>query len=286
MVLAAVATPLLLVAALAGLVILLPLKILGGVAVAVALGTVIAVRERRAAPRGRALATNEAPELYAMVERLCVIGDLPRPDIVLEREAQPNSWIVDAPGRRPRLHVTEGLLDLLEPDELQAVLAHELSHVANHDAAVMTVVGLPGVVLLEGSRRALRGWGPVIAGAAIAGGVGLLSRIPTNALSRYREFSADAGACALTGRPATLACALLKVSGQLERVPRADLRAAAGRDAFHLLAVEAGPGKGRLARLAPVRRLAETHPSLERRVAALERLERRHRQARPALPVE
>jgi heat shock protein HtpX len=136
----------------------------------------------------------------------------------------------------------------------------------------------------------MRGWGPVIAGAMIAGAVGLVSRVPTNALSRYREFSADAGACALTGRPSALARALLKVSGQLARVPRADLRAVAGRDAFHLVAVEAPAGRrgrrrGRWDRLAgwgPIRRLGATHPPLDRRLAALDRLERRHHQARPA----
>lgn len=274
MVLTAVLTPLVVLAALVAAVALLPFKILGGLTLAVVIGTAVAIRERREAPRGTALAAGEAPELHAMVDRLCVVADLPRPQIILERRREANSWIVDAPGRTPRLHITRSLVDLLEPDELQAVLAHELSHVANRDAAVMTVVGMPGAVLLEGSSRA-PGWWPLQLGALIAAAIGVLARVGTNTLSRYREFSADAGACALTGRPSALASALLKVSGQLDRLPRRDLRAAASLDAFHLLAVSAPAEgwRGWVAQRAVVRRLNATHPSLERRLNALERLE-------------
>jgi heat shock protein HtpX len=114
----------------------------------------------------------------------------------------------------------------------------------------------------------------------LAGVIGMASRVGTNALSRYRELAADAGAAALTGRPAALAGALAKVSGQLERLPRDDLRVAAGRDAFHLLPVgDQPPGRWGMGS-----RLGATHPSLEQRLSALGRLERRMHTARAPLP--
>jgi heat shock protein HtpX len=193
------------------------------------------------------------------------VADLPRPEIVLEDERQPNSWIVDPPGRPARLHVTRGLLHLLEPRELEAVVAHELSHVAHRDATVMTVVGLPGALLRDGSRGDTGYWWPVMVSRGIGWAIGALAGLGSNALSRYRELTADAGAAALTGRPSALSSALLKVSGGLARMPSADLREVAGRDAFHLLPVERATGRPRA--------FTATHPSLERRLAALERLE-------------
>jgi heat shock protein HtpX len=282
MVLVAVLTPPLVLAALAAAVVLFPPEILVGLGLAVVVGVVLALEAPRETRRGRAVGPSEAPELHAMVDRLCVLADVPRPEIWIEREAHPNSWVVDAPGRPPRLHVTQALLDLLEPEELQAVLAHELSHIANRDALVMTVVAMPGVVLLTGGARAARGWWPAWAGAAVALTIGLLTRIATSALSRYRELAADAGACAITGRPSALASALLKVSGRLELVPRADLRAAAARDAFHLVPVQAqrhGRCAGILARPA-LARLGATHPSLERRLAAIQAFEHRQHHSR------
>ena len=114
-------------------------------------------RARRASSRGRRLAPADAPELHAIVERLCVVADLPKPTLVLERAARcPNSWIEGTRRGGFRLHLTQGLLDLLEPRELEAVIAHELAHVANRDAAVMTVVGGPGEALLSGGLRRRR----------------------------------------------------------------------------------------------------------------------------------
>jgi heat shock protein HtpX len=273
MLLAAVLTPLVVVAAIAAVPLLLPAEFLVGVALALAIGIAIARHEPRRAT-GRAVTASEAPELHAMLDRLCVVADVRKPELVLEREAHPNSWVIDAPGRPPRLHLTQALIDLLEPHELQAVMAHELSHLANRDAAVMTVVAMPGVALLAGGARAARtGWWPLQLGAVIALVIGLLSRVGSSALSRYRELAADRGACAITGRPAALSSALLKVSGRIDGVPRADLRAIVARDAFHLVAV-GRPRSCRRGRVpAPVQRLAETHPSLSRRLAALDALE-------------
>jgi heat shock protein HtpX len=281
MLLAAVLTPLLVVGLLLTVILVLPQQILIGVAIALVLGVGATLDQRGKTPAGTVLDRQAAPELFATVERLCLAADLPRPEIVLEPQAQPNSWIVQMPGSTPRLHVTQALLDLLDGDELRAVLAHELSHVANHDAAVMTVVGMPGALLLTGSRRASRGgWLPLQVGAGVAGLIGLCSRVGTSALSRSRELVADRGACAITGRPSALASALLKVSGALGRLPSADLREAAALNSFHLVAVQPRHSKwyadNRLAR-----RLAATHPPLDQRLAALEMLERRVQSERP-----
>lgn len=292
MLVASVATPLVVLAALAAVVWLLPTRLATGVGIATAIGVAIAFRTG-ADESGRTLTPDEAPEVHAAVERLCALGDIPLPVLVVHDERQPNSWIVDAPRRAPRLNLTRGLLDTLDGPELEAVVAHELAHVANRDATVMTVVGGPSVALTEGGARMTRGgWWPMQIGAVLALAIGLLSSIGTRALSRYRELSADRGAAALTGRPAALASALLKVSGELGRIPARDLRVAAGRNAFNLLPVEGRPGGGhgargplgrvfRLGRRWPFTVLGATHPPLERRLAELERLEQRMHAARP-----
>jgi heat shock protein HtpX len=276
MIVAAVATPLLVLAALAAVAVEAPTRIVIGVALASVVGVVAARRERAAAVRGRELSPEQAPALHAAVERLCVLADLPKPAIVLEAEAQPNSWIVALGRGRARLHLTQGIVDRLDPRELEAVIAHELAHLAHRDATVMTVVGGPGAVLLGGgSTLAGRGFWPLQIGGLVAFAIGWIASLGTRALSRYREFAADAGAVALTGHPAVLAAALMKVSDGVLAIPARDLRVAAARDAFHLLPVARGHGRVE-------RTLTATHPSLRARVARLERMEARLQAARPA----
>ena len=178
----------------------------------------------------------------------------------------PNSWIEGTTRGGFRLHLTQGLLDLLEPRELEAVIAHELAHVVNRDAAVMTSSAAPGEALLAGGVRvAGQGWWPLVIGGAVAALIGWVGTLGTRALSRYREFAADAGAVALTGNPAALASALMKVSDGLVAIPKRDLRAASVRDAFHLL-----PARTR-------RRVhaAADAPAAASRIERLERLEAR-----------
>ena len=270
MVLAAVGTPLVVVALLVVVAVALPLKAILGIAVLMGIGAVGLVRERREAADAAVLGPGEEPALRAVVERLCLVADLPAPEIAVEASGSPNSWIVDLPGRPARLHVTRGLLDLLEPAELEAVVAHELSHVAHRDATVMTVVALPASLLRGGG--AAWCWGPLAFGRVAALVIGSIGEVGSAALSRYRELTADAGAAALTGHPAALASALMKVSGALAAVPTEDLRLVAGCEALHLVAGEE-EGRG----------YARTHPSVERRVAALERLEHRMAHSRRAL---
>src|SRR3954452_7937839 len=118
MLLSGVGTPLIVAALLVAVAVLLPLKVLILMGVAAALGTALAVGARRRAEHPRVCTAAEEPELHAIVDRLCVVADLPRPDIVIDAEQQPNSWMLDLPARPPRLHVTEGLLELLEPAEV------------------------------------------------------------------------------------------------------------------------------------------------------------------------
>jgi heat shock protein HtpX len=266
MVAAAVVTPLVVVATLALLVIVAPWKMVLGVAIASAIGIGVAVHERKNRPQPTELTADQAPELHAIVERLCVVADLPKPRVVLEHERQPNSWVVSLGRDRAQLHVTDGLLECLEPAELEAVIGHELAHVAHRDAAVMTVIGGPGSVLISGGSKVVRaGFFPVQLGGVAAMLIGWLGSVGTRILSRYREFAADAGAVALTGNPAALASALMKVSDGLVAIPKNDLRAASARDAFHLLPTGESEGPP----------LPASHPSLRARIERLNRLEAR-----------
>ncbi len=265
MVVAAVVTPLIVLAGLVLVFAVAPTKIVIVVAIACLVGIGTTIKERGNAPRSHAVSEAEEPALHAIVERLCLLADLPKPAIVVEPEPMPNSWVVGTRTRGYRLHLTRGLLDRLEPHELEAVIGHELAHIANRDAAVMTVVGGPGAALLGGGRNLVSiGWF-VMAGAAVAMVIGWIASLGTRALSRYREFAADAGSVALTGSAAALASALMKVSEGISAIPQKDLRVEAARDAFHLLPV-ARDGEDRY-------HLPATHPSLQARIARLEKLE-------------
>ncbi|WP_028059954.1 M48 family metalloprotease [Candidatus Solirubrobacter pratensis] len=273
MVVAAVATPLIVLALLTVVFLAAPTKIIIVTGIASVLGVGAMRKERAGGRRTSTVSEGEAPELHAIVERLCLLADLPKPAIVVEPQRVPNSWVVGTGAGGYRLHLTEGLIDRLDRHELEAVIGHELAHVANHDAAVMTVVGGPGAALLGGGVQLMRGgWWLAISGGAVAAAIGWVASLGTRALSRYREFAADAGSVALTGSAAALASALMKVSDGISAIPARDLRAAAAQDAFHLLPV-ARRGEDRM-------RLPATHPSLEARIARLERLEQALQQRR------
>jgi heat shock protein HtpX len=260
-------TPAVVLAGLAGVAEFAPVRVELVVFGSLVIGAIVGMQERvKVSSRGRRISPAEAPELHAVVERLCVLADLAKPQLKIERQSLPNSWIEGTKRGGYRLHLTEGLIDLLEPRELEAVIAHELSHVANRDAAVMTVVGGPGEALLSGgSRVASQGFWLFMLGGGIATAIGWAGTLGTRALSRYREFAADAGAVRLTGSPAALASALIKVSDGLVGIPKRDLRDAAIADAFHLLPV-ADDSKSML---------PNTHPPLQARIDRLQRLERK-----------
>jgi heat shock protein HtpX len=270
MVMAMLAAPLSIAIACVLVAMLLPTRFLVALIGAGVIGLCVSGWELRKALRV-GVAIEPAPEVHAIVDRLCVAADLPRPLVSIDPDRQPNSWVVDLPRRRPHLWLTRGLIALLEPAELEAVIAHELAHVAHRDATVMSVVSLPADALERGTNG---GMGGVFGLASLVPfAVSMIGQLGTASLSRHRELTADAGAAALTGRPTALASALLKVSGALEKVPMDDLRDVAGFKALNLLPAGDEP-----------RRPWRTHPSVEERVARLERMERRLTAARPRPP--
>jgi heat shock protein HtpX len=271
MLLAMVVTPVVALLAFGAALVLIPQARLTLVVVA-GMGVAAACRDDARGVCPPVLHPESFPHVHAIVERLCVLADMPKPEIVVEPERQPNSWVVARPYVRPRLHLTSGLIVLLPPDELEAVIAHELSHLVHQDARLMTVVGGLGNVLADGARDAEGHW-YLWAGRWVAGLIGWASRLGAMSFARHRELVADTGAVALTGRPMALASALRRIAGELVRVPALDLRDAARRDMLHLVAVEADAGRSPLMR---------THPPLDRRIERLERMEHRIHSARRA----
>jgi heat shock protein HtpX len=235
-----------------------------------ALAGVAAGRQKR--PKGRPDPAHVERAERAR-SRLAIVADMPAPRVSVEPEAVPLSWTTAVPTGTPRVHVTTGAMERLGDAELEAVIAHELSHIANRDAVVMTVLAAPGVSVLRGLRLVwhdpdrpfLTRLGLVmfsfllVPPALVSAG---LARI----VSRHRELAADHGAALLTGSPAAMASALAKLSGDVAGFPKRDLRVAAARDLLHVVPVR--PARG-------IRRLWATHPPLEARLRELERLESR-----------
>lgn len=213
----------------------------------------------------------QAPELHAMIDRLCALADMPKPRVAVAVTDLPNAF---ATGRTPNhsaVCVTTGIMQRLDADELEGVLAHELAHVANRDVSVMTVASSLG--LLAGF---ITRWGLYL--GALFGGRNRSNNVPffvvflvsmvvyfvsfvlTRALSRYRELSADRSGAYLTGRPEELASALRKISGDMDRVPDDERREAQGLNAFLFAPA---------LRRASVGALFSTHPPLEQRLENL-----------------
>jgi heat shock protein HtpX len=276
MLLAMLATPLMVLGSVAVVIVFAPAEVVTGFVIAVVVGIVVgAVELADREPESLPVDIDDAPELHAVVERLCVLADLAKPELVVENEFQPNSWIVWLSRGRARLHVTTGLRTVLPPAELEAVIAHELAHLAHHDAAVISAASGPGSVLLEGARRMGRSgwWLAMPIALVIAAAIGGLSRLATLALSRHRELAADAASAALTGRPVALASALWRISEAQRLLGAADRRAAAGRDLYQVVPTDEREAFGRP-------RLTATHPPLLERIDRLLRLEHQLQSAR------
>jgi heat shock protein HtpX len=217
---------------------------------------------------------SEAPALHATIERLCIQANLPKPRVAIAQTAMPNAFAIGRSPSTATVCATTGLLDLLSPAELEGVLAHELTHVQNRDVLVMTIASFFAAVASFIVQMGF--WfggggddddnGPgIIVVVLVAGVVYLLSFVLLQALSRYREFAADRGSAIITGRPSALSSALLKISGNMDQIPQRDLRAASGElAAFYIF-----PPKAKRS----VANLFSTHPPLEARLAALQRLE-------------
>jgi heat shock protein HtpX len=217
----------------------------------------------------------EAPQFHALIERLCIQANLPKPRVAIAQSPMPNAFAVGRSPRTATVCATTGILELLSPAELEGVMAHELTHVQNRDVMVMTIASffasIASFIVQMGFW--FGGWGGddedsgpswlvVILVSAV---VYMVSFVLLQALSRYREFAADRGSAIITGRPSALISALMKISGNMQQIPQRDLRAANGE----LAALYIFPPKTKQS----VANLFATHPPLEQRIAALQRLE-------------
>lgn len=215
---------------------------------------------------------SEAPELHEMVSRLCSIAGLPKPRIAVVRSNVPNAFATGRNQKDAVVAVTTGIMQQLNKSELEAVLAHELSHVKNRDAMVLTIASFLSTVafffvrnmLLFGGGRRDKDSGNIFLVWLVSIVVYGLSYLLILALSRYREFAADRGSAIITGQPSNLASALTKISGIMPRIPSEDLRRVEGVNAFFII-----PAVSR----ASIFNLLSTHPPVEARIAALERIE-------------
>jgi heat shock protein HtpX len=224
----------------------------------------------------RVVSPQQAPELHAAIERLCIQANLPKPRVAIAQTSMPNAFAIGRSPKTATVCATTGILELLTPGELEAVLGHELTHVQNRDVLVMTIASffasIASFIVQMGFWFGGFGggddddngpsWIVVILVSAV---VYVISFVLLQALSRYREFAADRGSAIITGRPSALISALLKISGGMERLPQQDLRASKGElAAFYIF-----PPKAKQT----VASLFSTHPPLEKRIAALQRLE-------------
>ncbi|WP_129309513.1 zinc metalloprotease HtpX [Streptomyces sp. L2] len=227
------------------------------------------------AMHGRIVEREEYPDLHGVIDRLCAQADMPKPVVAVSRMDMPNAF---ATGRNPDhavICVTTGLMRRLEPGELEGVLAHELSHVAHKDVAVITVASFLGVIAglmvrfafyseLFRGRKDQNTMAVFAIVMGVSAAVYAISFLLIRALSRYRELAADRAAAHLTGRPSALASALTKVTGDIARIPSEDLRTAQAFNAFYFTpALGAEPG---------IARLFSTHPTLEQRLEQLGRI--------------
>ncbi len=222
----------------------------------------------------REVSPQEAPELHAMIERLCIQADLPKPKVAVMHSTMPNAFAMGRSQKAATVCVTTGIMELLSPAELEGVLAHELTHIINRDVMIMTLASFFATIasfivqfgfFFGGGGDSDDDDGPgflVVLLVAVA--VYIVSFFLMQALSRYREFAADRGAAVITGRPSALASALMKIAGTMERIPQTDLRAHAEMNAFYIFPANAKKS---------LFNLFSTHPPMEKRIAALERLE-------------
>ncbi len=220
----------------------------------------------------------EAPELHGIIERLCVQADLPKPKVCVMQTQMPNAFAMGRSQKSATVCATTGILRMLDTNELEGVMAHELTHVINRDVMVMTLASFFATLAAMIAQFAL------FFGGGFGGGYGrsrdeeegiilvmlvsilvyAISFVLLQALSRYREFAADRGSAVLTGRPSALASALIKISGSMERVPSQDMRVAEGMSAFFIV-----PARAKKSMM----NIFSDHPPLEKRLEALSRLE-------------
>jgi heat shock protein HtpX len=228
-----------------------------------------------ASSRAKIVTPEQAPELHAIVDDICAEAGLPKPRVAVVPTDVPNAFATGRSQRHSAIAVTQGLMSRLNRDEIYAVLAHEMSHVKNRDVAVITIASFLSTVayFLMSSymyggmygRGDRRNTGGLIVVFIVSLVVYVISLLLIRALSRYRELAADRGSALITRKPSTLINALVKISGQMERIPKRDLRGESGLNQFFIIPAISGRS---------IMELLSTHPSLDKRIKQLERIER------------
>ncbi|MFB6202235.1 MAG: zinc metalloprotease HtpX [Halorhabdus sp.] len=214
----------------------------------------------------------EYPELHRSVSRLAQQADLPKPDVAVADSSVPNAFATGRSKKNATVCVTTGIMQTLDQDELEGVLAHELAHIKNRDVVVMTIASFLSTIAflivrwgwLFGGGRNRRGSGGIVVAIAVSLVVWIVSYLLIRALSRYREYAADRGGAIITGQPSALASALAKIDSRMDRVPQEDLRSQSEMNAFFIIPIS----KGLIARL------FRTHPTTDNRIERLQALER------------
>lgn len=218
----------------------------------------------------------QAPQLHGMVDRLCALADMPKPRVGIADSDVPNAFATGRTPGRSVVVVTTGLLKRLDQEELEGVLAHELSHVAHRDVTVMTIASFTAILAGFMARSAM--WGSMFrdrrdqtalvffAVMVVSFLVYAISYVLMRALSRYRELGADRGGALLTGRPSALARALQKISGEMARIPTRDIRQMEPVSSFAFAPALTG-GRG-----LSLESILSTHPSLDKRLEQLARI--------------
>ena len=234
--------------------------------------------------QARVVTPQQAPELHGIVDRVCALADMPKPRIAISPTDLPNAFATGRNSEHAVLCVTDGLMRRLNPEELEGVIAHELSHVAHKDVMVMTVASF--LAIIAGLLIRFSFYGELFGGGRRGGNNNNQSALPIlliimavsivvyaisflliRLLSRYRELAADRSGALLTGQPSALASALQKVSGSIARIPTKDLREAQPLNAFDFApALSAQQAQSKIAQL------FSTHPSMEKRLAQLAKI--------------
>lgn len=223
------------------------------------------------------------PELHGLVERMVARNNLPKPKLAVIKSSIPNAFATGKSQKSSVVAVTTGLMDILNNEELEGVLGHELTHIRNRDVLVITLASLFSTIAwylmqfgfygglyggmggYSGGRGRGGGGGGILIMLAVAAVTWLVSFLIIRAISRYREYSADRGAAQMTGKPVQLANALMKISGTMQRVPNKDLRKVEGLNAFFIIPVNSGRQT--------IANLFSTHPPVQLRVKKLLEME-------------
>src|SRR5215471_19485170 len=246
-----------------------------------------------AAAGAREVSPKEAPELHGIVDRLCALADMDKPRVAIAPTSMPNAFATGRNSKNSVLCVTQGLIDghlNLTNEELEGILAHELSHVAHKDVQVMTVASLLAITagllvrfafyseLFGGGRRSndQNAFPVILVIMAVSAVVYAISFLLIRLLSRYRELAADRSGALLTGQPSKLASALQKVSSGISKIPTQDLRTAEPLNAFYFAPAMKLSGGG-----PSLSTLFSTHPSLEKRIEQLAKIQQQLGQASP-----